>query len=287
MLKAQQSQDISYSVDESGGSVTVYPVDSLDLAQTLDCGQAFRWTENADGSWSGVAHGRRLTVSLGAGRLTLHGCTAAEFYDIWEEYFDLRRDYSDIKRRFSDDAVLCRAVQYAGGIRVLKQEPWETLCSFIISQNNNIKRIKGIISRLCENFGDAAVGGGYAFPSPERLAALEAGGLAVIRAGFREKYILDAARRVASGETDLSLIAAAPLDTARAELMKIKGVGPKVADCALLYGFGRKEAFPVDVWIRRALASLYGGELPALAKKEAGIAQQYLFYYVREAGITL
>ncbi len=276
-----------YNCAQQDTDVEVWPVYSLDLAQTLDCGQAFRWEENDDGSWSGVAHGRKLTVSLGAGRLRLHNCTIEEYHDIWEEYFDLKRDYSDIKRRFSADPVLSKATQYAGGIRVLKQEPWEALCSFIISQNNNIKRIKGIISRLCENFGEPAKGGGYAFPAPERLSGLMPGGLSAIRAGFREKYIIDAAQKVVSGEIDLADISGQPLDDARAELMKIKGVGPKVADCALLYGFGRKEAFPVDVWIKRAMTALYDGELPELAKAEAGIAQQYLFYYVREEKITI
>lgn len=276
-----------YEAAEENGSVAVWPIDSLDLAQTLDCGQAFRWVPNGDGSWSGVAHGRLLTVSLGAGKFILHDCCLAEYKEIWEQYFDLDRDYAALKRRFSADPVMAKAVQYAGGIRVLKQEPWETLCSFIISQNNNIKRIKGIISRLCEQFGEPARGGGYSFPTPERLAALSPGGLAQIRCGFREKYILDAAKKVASGEIDLDALSHMPMDKARDELMKIKGVGPKVAACALLYGLGFKDAFPVDVWIKRALEVLYGGSLPEMLLKEAGIAQQYLFYYVREEKIKI
>lgn len=285
MLKTESKS--LYEALEENGNVVVWPIDSLDLAQTLDCGQAFRWAPNDDGSWSGVAHGRMLTVSLSAGKFILHDCSLAEYKEIWEQYFDLDRDYAELKRRFSADPVMEKAVQYAGGIRVLKQEPWETLCSFIISQNNNIKRIKGIISRLCEQFGEPARGGGYAFPAPEKLAALPSGGLSQIRCGFREKYILDAARKVASGEIDLDALSSMPIDTARDELMKINGVGPKVAACALLYGLGFKDAFPIDVWIRRALEVLYGGELPQILLKEAGIAQQYLFYYVREEKIKI
>ena len=155
------------------------------------------------------------------------------------------------------------------------------MCSFIISQNNNIPRIKGIIERLCTFFGEDLGGGDFSFPSAERLAVLSEQDLAPIRSGFRAKYILDAARRVASGETELEKVAAMPIDEARAELQKIKGVGPKVAECALLYGFGRAEAFPVDVWVKRIMQELYPEGLPACTENVEGIAQQYLFHWRR------
>ena len=169
---------------------------------------------------------------------------------------------------------------------MLNQEPWETLCSFIISQNNNIKRIKGIISRLCENFGENK-GGFYTFPTAEKIAALTLEDLSVLRSGFRAKYILDAAKKVSSGEVELKKLKDAPTDGARDELMKITGVGPKVADCVLLFGLEHADAFPKDVWIKRAMQVLFDGELPECAKPYAGITQQYIFLYARETKLAI
>ena len=168
----------------------------------------------------------------------------------------------------------------AGGIRILKQEPWETVCSFIISQNNNIPRIKGIIERLCENFGEK-IEGGFAFPSAEKIAALSLEELAVIRSGFRAKYILDAARKFASGEISSERLEQLSTDEARSQLMKIYGVGEKVADCVLLFAFARIDAFPKDVWIKRAMEKLFSGDLPECAVPYAGIVQQYIFHFAR------
>ena len=167
------------------------------------------------------------------------------------------------------------------GIRILKQEPWEALCSFIISQNNNIPRIMGIIDRLCSTYGDKNEKGEYTFPSYEKLINLTVEDLAPLRAGFRSKYILDAAQKLYNKEIDLQKIYSASMDEARNELMKIKGVGPKVAECTLLYGFGKKEAFPVDVWVKRIVSELYPEGLPECIKGNEGIAQQYLFHWRR------
>ena len=166
------------------------------------------------------------------------------------------------------------------------QPPWETLCSFIISQNNNIKRIKGIIGRLCETYGEK-IEGGYTFPAAQTLAKLEVEDLAPLRSGFRAKYIIDAARRVASGEVDLFALQNMPYEDAKNELLKIKGVGPKVADCALLFSHRHIEALPKDVWIKRALQVLFGGELPEVAVPYAGIVQQYIFFYARETKLKI
>ena len=274
----------SFTVTEHNGNVTVSPVDCLDLHDTLDCGQAFRWRELEPDFWQGVAHGRILKIKKTPVALTLINTTQVEFEKIWRPYFDLDRDYPAIRRRLSVDPVLAAASEYAGGIRILRQEPFETLCSFIISQNNHIPRIKGIIGRLCGLLGED-LGGEFSFPSPEKMAGLTPFDLAPIRAGFRDAYLCDAAQKVASGEVDFSALEKLPLDEARLSLQKIRGVGPKVADCVLLFGLGRVEAFPVDVWIKRVLSDLYDGSLPAIAAPYAGIAQQYLFHYIRTAKI--
>ena len=253
----------------------------FDLAQTLDCGQAFRWSPLPGGGWRGVAREKICHIFHLDNGVLLRGVSRAEFDAVWREYFDLDRDYASIKRALSADPVFARAVAWAPGIRVLRQEPWEALCSFILSQNNNVPRIKGIIERLCRAFGKPLGGGLFSFPAPETLAPLSPEDLAPLRAGFRARYLVDAARKVASGEADLALAARLPVAEARAELMKILGVGTKVADCALLYGCGRLECFPADVWIKRALARLFPDGLPDCAAPWPGIAQQYLFHYAR------
>lgn len=253
----------------------------LDLAQTLDCGQSFRWTEREDGSFTGIAFGKSVTVRLDENTLYIENTNKADFENIWYNYFDLSLDYGKIREEIGKlHPVLCEAAKYAPGIRILRQEPYEALCTFIISQNNNIKRIKGIVQRLCENFGEK-IDGGYAFPTAENMARLTPDDLAPLRAGFRNRYLVDAAQKVASGEVDLEKCRNCDYDEARAELMKITGVGVKVADCTLLFGLHRIEAFPVDVWMKRAMEKLFPDMKPDDFGEYAGIAQQYIFHYSR------
>jgi N-glycosylase/DNA lyase len=164
-----------------------------------------------------------------------------------------------------------------GGIRILRQDSFEALVSFIISQNNNIPRIKLIIERLCDHYNR--------FPTPSDLAAETSETLAFARAGFRAKYLCASARLIVSGGVLLKNIAAMPLPEARIELQKLPGVGPKVAECTLLYGMGRLECFPIDVWIKRALNEYYPGGSPFLHHPYAGIAQQFLFHYIRQKDV--
>lgn len=261
--------------------------DPFSLPQTLDCGQAFRFEAVTDTRWGGIACDRYLELEvLEDGRLVLYNVSQSDFETVWCDYFDFNRDYAEIIDKISENDVLKAAAEYGKGIRVLNQPHWETLCSFIISQNNNIKRIKCIISRLCESYGEK-IEGGYTFPSAQRLARLTVEDLAPLRAGFRAKYIIDAANKVASGEVDLDSLERLPYDEAKAELLKIKGVGPKVADCALLFSHRHIEAFPKDVWIKRALQVLLGGDLPEIAVPYAGIVQQYIFFYARETKLNI
>jgi len=166
----------------------------------------------------------------------------------------------------------------------MRQDPWETLITFILSQNSNIPRIKKMVSGLCEHFGQALPCGRYTFPTPESLVvAPEA--LAAVRTGYRAPYIVDAARQVVEGKIDLAALAAQPSDEIKEALVKIHGVGPKVAECVLLYGFGKVERYPVDVWIKRVMESMYPAGFPEAFCATAGIAQQYLFHYARTHGL--
>lgn len=295
----------------NNGCIKLCDVPCLDLDITLDCGQAFRWNKKSDGRWAAVVSGRmdgkpcslyaELSQEIHKDKKTglkvtdicVYGATEEEIDKFWKPYFDANRKYDDICKTLRADNNINCAIDEFYGIRILNQDPWETLCSFIISQNNNIPRIKGIIDRLCENFGKQVVApcedypnGLYSFPSSEDLASLEPDDLAPLRAGFRNKYIIDAARKVASGEVDLEKIRTLPLAEAEAELIKIKGVGCKVAQCALLYGFGQIDAFPVDVWVKRIMSEMYPDGLHPCTAGIRGIAQQYLFHWRRNSLLT-
>lgn len=266
---------------QSGNNVLISGVEHFSPALTFDCGQAFRWREYDKDSWVGIALGRSIRIGKTDGCIILYDTDLEEYEAKWRGYLDIDRDYGGVIKQLSDNDILKKAAEENGGIRILKQDKWEALCSFIISQNNNIPRIKGIIERLCENFGEK-LSDGYTFPSPERLAVLKPEDLAPIRCGFRARYIIDGADKYLNGGIDLKVISDGDIDSARNELMKIVGVGAKVADCTLLFGFGRIDALPRDVWIKRAISEYFDGTFPECAKGVEGIAQQYLFNYIRE-----
>ncbi|HIQ80845.1 MAG TPA: DNA-3-methyladenine glycosylase 2 family protein [Candidatus Scatavimonas merdigallinarum] len=261
-------------------------VQDLVLSQTLDCGQCFRWEAQPDGSFSGQVFGGTAQVRLEQGTLYITdtacrpGAEQAQAAR-WRRYFDLELDYGKIRASLSRlHPVLKAATDYAPGIRILRQEPWEALCSFILSQNSHIPRIKGMIHRLCALFGEQN-GGAHTFPRPEALALCTVEDLTPIRSGFRAKYLLDAAQKVAGGQIDLQAVSVMELEQARQVCMQIRGVGPKVADCTLLYGMHRLECFPMDVWMKRAMETLLPGMHPSDFGEYAGIAQQYIFHYSR------
>ena len=256
----------------------------FDLETILSCGQAFRWKKTGGHTYTGTAFGLCRTVTQEGDTLILHGVNKAEFQDIWLDYFDLARSYGDLKETFSRHQHLREAIAYCPGIRVLRQDSWEALCTFILSQNNNIPRITGLVERLCTHFGQP-IPGGFAFPAPERLADLSPQDLDPVRCGFRAKYIIAAARAIAEEQIDITALRTLPFDQALSALQTIHGVGPKVAHCALLFGFGRTECLPVDVWMRRALDAWFPSGLPEDILPVAGIAQQYLFHYARTAHV--
>ncbi|MCL2054988.1 MAG: DNA-3-methyladenine glycosylase 2 family protein [Oscillospiraceae bacterium] len=257
-------------------SSIILKASDFDLDDTLNCGQAFRWereNNNAEPVYFGFMKNTPLTISQKSDSFIFHDTSEEDFIKIWAEYFDLYTDYGEIKSRLSEDETLAKAISYADGIRILKQDKWEALCSFIFSQNNNIPRIKGIIKRLCEYHNG--------FPCYSALSGITADDLSYLRAGFRAKYIADCVDKLVGGAVDLDEISKMPIDDARLQLRLIKGVGAKVADCALLFGMYRLECFPEDVWVKKVKAKYYPNGLPDFTEKYAGIAQQYLFHYER------
>lgn len=262
-------------------------VRDFDCRQIFECGQSFRFELAADSWWQGVAGGKMIAVRNDDSFLYIKGASEADVRNYWVQYFDLERDYGALKKDFAAaDPYLAEAVEAGGGIRILKQEPFETLISFIISANNNIPRIRGCIERLCRNFGapvacpwDAGKTF-YAFPTPEALAAATAEEISVkCHTGYRSAYIVESARRY--------------LETggAMTDLRGYAGVGPKVEACVALFAGLRTDAFPVDVWVRRVLEEFYFDHRPTEKEvlafvserfgKMAGFAQQYLFYWRR------
>lgn len=271
---------MNYYSTENG--VVIENIKEFNIFNTFECGQCFRWNRIGEFSYIGVVRDKVIIVSQNSDVVTLKGITLSDFEDYFIDYFDLKLDYCKIKQELSKiNETLRLACEYSSGIRILRQEPWETLCSFIISQNNNIPRIKSIIEKLCQNYGKKIYNNFFTFPAPEILANVAAEDFRALGCGFRDKYILDAAKKVASRLVDLDKLHILPIDEARRELIKIKGVGPKVAECVLLYGIHRLEAFPIDVWMKKALAVLFNGYLPGYFGAYAGIAQQYIFHYSR------
>lgn len=259
-------------------------INAMNIVKTFECGQCFRWNRAQDGSYTGVVCGHAARVEERADGVYITSDAPLEF---WEEYFDLKLDYAKISEGFRGE-YMRTCTEYGIGIRILKQDSWEALCSFIISQCNNISRIKGIVERLCESFGEPFEYEGrtyYAFPSAEKLAQLDSEDLAVIRSGYRAEYIIAAAKAVVSGELDLKELCACDYKDAIKKLRTIKGVGEKVANCAVLFGFHHMEAFPVDVWMKRALKENFPPDFDPVSLGEyAGLAQQYIFYYARSKG---
>ncbi len=270
----------------AASAIRLESLKNLDPVKTFECGQCFRWNAEPDGSYTGVAFGKAARVWVEDGEVYISG--GAEDYDsIWRDYFDLSRDYEAILDGLELDGYAAQAAGYGAGIRILRQDGWEALCSFIISQCNNIPRIKRIIETLCSMYGEKISFENriyYSFPAADRLAGLDADELAPLKCGYRAPFIIEAARAVASGALDLDRLAEAGYDRALSELTALRGVGKKVADCAILYGLHMQDAFPVDVWIKRALEAHYPeGFDPAAFGKAAGLVQQYIYYFIRSA----
>jgi len=272
------------------------PAANYDLAGTLDSGQAFRWQQN-DEAWEGVIGSYFVRLKPTGSGIQAETATATAEWGWLEEFLQSKTDLAAVLKTFPVDGPMTAAVESCNGLRLLRQDPWECLASFILSSTKQIVQIRQIIALLCQRFGEPiSVAAGhtpaYSFPSPERLARVTEAELRACKMGFRAPYLLAAARAIASGELLLGALQPLPITKARAELVKLSGVGPKIADCVLLFAYGFPAAFPVDVWVMKALRQLYfprrRPSRPRLQRftetyfgPHAGYAQQYLFHYMR------
>lgn len=266
---------------EHRNALEIQDIGAFSPEHTFECGQCFRFTPHAQGGYAGVAFGRFVRIWCDGGSLFLEAARS-DFDEIWRSFLDLDRDYAQIDRLLCHDPQLRQAVDFGRGLRVLAQDPWETLCTFILSQCCNIPRIRSMTEALCRLFGVPAAGGQdvFAFPTPEALACCTEADLVPVRAGYRARYLLSAARRVVEG-FDLDALRVLSTDQARERLMTLDGVGRKVADCVLLFGLHKLDAFPVDTWMKKASGLWENGFPTQFFGETAGIAQQYIFYYVR------
>jgi len=281
------------------GSSRIFNIRDYDLAATLTSGQAFRW-QCRDGSWVGVIG--KYWVRLHADEFSI-SATCAEPISDWTwltEYLQLDLDLGQVLLKFPNDEPMRAAVTACRGLRLLRQEPWECLASFILSSTKQIVQIRQIVSLLCERFGESVAttptfGPAYSFPSPARLARSTEAELRACKMGFRAPYLLETARLLAGAQFDLNRLHNLPVEIARAELMNLPGVGRKIADCVLLFAYGFQSAFPVDVWVMKALRQLYFPKRKVTMQRLhrfaaehfgacGGYAQQYLFHYMRTKG---
>jgi N-glycosylase/DNA lyase len=282
---------------EIDGGIRMTNFTHFHIDQILECGQCFRFWRLGHMHYALVAFGRVLYVRQYADAVEF--CYAgsapemAEFQEIWLPYFDLRRDYGAIAAKITKgDPVMQAAVNFAPGIRILRQEPWEMLISFIISANNRIPQIMNVIKNISARYGTQIDAQNYAFPDAKQLARASLEDLRALKTGFRDRYIVDAAHKAAAGALDMNRDTQLSTEDLRKSLMGVHGVGEKVAHCILLFGYGRTDAFPVDTWVRKVMRQYYfNGEAASAAQihnlarerfgEYSGFAQQYLFHYIR------
>jgi len=285
-------------ISEKGSNLIIKNADSFVISQTLECGQCFRFEKLTDENYIIVAMGKLLHIFKNGDETVFENTSKDDFENIWKSYFDFGRDYKTVKDRLSAmDNTLLDAVKYAPGIRILKQDFFECLISFIISQNNRIPMIKKVVANISEKYGkETGEFNGikyYSFPSIQELSKADEESLMECKAGFRAKYIMDAVKKCGDGMFESKDMSALTTEELRKRLMQINGVGPKVADCVMLFSLSRSDAFPTDVWVKRVMSYFYFDgndtslkEIQKMAKERfsgyEGFAQQYLFNYARE-----
>ncbi|MEG1311954.1 MAG: DNA glycosylase [Romboutsia sp.] len=288
------------NIYEKDNTVILEGVADFNPKHIFECGQCFRWHKQEDGSYTGVAKGKVINVSREDDKVYLNNTNLEDFNNIWYNYFDLGTNYTEIKKTLKNmDEYLDKASDFGWGIRILRQDGWEMLISFIISSNNRIPMIQKAIENLSRNFGKY-IGNYkgkdyYAFPTPEELNQATQEEIRACQTGFRDKYIKSTTENVITNNENILMYVNLSTDECIKELTKFNGVGPKVADCIALFGMTKIDTFPVDVWVKRVMQEFYVEEdmsLPKIRKYAidkfknlSGYAQQYLFYYARELGI--
>ena len=299
---------------EKDNTIILENVRDFNIKQILECGQCFRWERISDTNYVIIAYRRVIEVIQNGSTVTIINTNMKDFNEIWKNYFDLNVDYEKIKEELSKDELLRKSVEFGYGIRILNQDPFEMLISFIILARNSIPSIMKTIKKISEKWGDKIEYNGnvyYAFPTPEQLKEATLDEIKETGASCRSKYIVDTIAKVnAANEAkrngtlndelqqfDLEYIKSLPVDECHKALQNFMGVGAKVADCIMLFSMSKHSAFPVDVWIKRAMIHFYLAPDVSLNKirvfgrekfgELAGLAQQYLFYYARENNIKV
>lgn len=295
------------NIKEIDNAVIIENVKNFELPHIFDCGQCFRWSRENDDNYIGVAFERVIEIEKRGNDVIIYNTNKEEFDDIWLDYFDLRRDYSSIKETLSKDELLRQSVEFGHGIRLLQQQPFELVISFIISANNRIPMIKRAIDNISRRWGKELEYKGktyYTFPSVEELAKASVEEIETCGVGFRAKYIADTVDKINRSRTeeykqefDLDYIKSQSDDGCHEALQAFNGIGPKVADCIMLFSMNKYSAFPVDVWVKRAMQHFYLAPDVSLKKirdfgrnkfgELSGFAQQYLFYYARENNVNV
>ena len=288
------------NIYEKNNMVILEGVSDFDPKHIFECGQCFRWHRQEDGSYTGVARGRVINVSRENDTIYIKNSNLEDFNNIWYDYFDLGTNYTDIKNTLKNmDEYLDKATDFGWGIRILQQDGWEMLISFIISSNNRIPMIQKAIENLSRKFGkyigEYEGKEYYAFPTPQELNEATVEEIRACQTGFRDKYIKSTTENVINNNEDVLSYRGLDTEECLKELLKFNGVGPKVGDCIALFGMQKYDTFPVDVWVKRVMQEFYVEDdmsLPKIRKFAidkfgdlSGFAQQYLFYYARELGI--
>jgi N-glycosylase/DNA lyase len=295
------------SIKEIDNGIIIKDVKSFELPHVFDCGQCFRWIRQENGNYIGVAFGKVIEVEKRDSDVIIYNTNEKEFNEIWLNYFDLKRDYENIKETLSKDELLKQSVEFGHGIRILQQQPFELVISFIISANNRIPMIKRAIDNISKRWGKEIEYKGktyYTFPTVEDFAKVSMEEIESCGVGFRAKYIADTVEKIYKSmseeykqEYDLNFIKAQSDDYCHEALQVFSGIGPKVADCIMLFSMNKYSAFPVDVWVKRAMQHFYLAPDVSLKKirdfgrnkfgELSGFAQQYLFYYARENNVSV
>lgn len=292
---------MKYNIIEENDKIIIRNMKDFEPKHIFECGQCFRWHLEEDGSYTTISHGKVLNVKKEGEDIIFSNTNMEDFQNIWYDYFDLGRDYGKIKEELSKDPILGEAIKFGEGIRILNQEPFEIVISFILSANNQIPRIKKSVELLSKDYGEKIFGGReiqkyYSFPTSDKLSQADLIDLKEnCKVGFRGERIVATSKIINSGEVDLDSLYALSRQDGKELLMTLPGVGPKVSDCILLFAFNKDDAFPVDVWVKRVMEHFYLKEDTNLKNigiyadekfgSLAGFAQQYLFYYARELGI--